>query len=153
MINLNHLTIFKAEFNQRLVKKLSKKIQLYRSHSWLLDRYFTLRMNFSNYQNRQKLRKFCVIDLYAILEPAAKFKRNWFTSFKIIRLLIFGCLTCILIGEHNMKKMLLKIQCILIYQSLLKFTYKILKKKLLRNFRKINSMFFFTIKYKWHNNN
>ena len=65
-------------------------------------------MNFSKYQNRQKLRKFQSIDLYAILKHSAKFKRNWFTSFEIIQLLIFGCLTCILIRKHNMKKYILK---------------------------------------------
>ena len=50
-------------------------------------------MNFSNYQNRRTLRKFLGIDLYAILKPSAQFKRNWFTSFEIIPLFIFGCLT------------------------------------------------------------
>ena len=84
----------------------------------------TLRMNFSNYQNRRKLRKFWGIDLYTILKSSAKLKRNWFTSFEITPLLIFGCLTCILMGKYNMKNMLLKIQCILRYQSLWKFTYK-----------------------------
>ena len=83
-----------------------------------------LNMNFSNYQNSQKLRKFWGIDLYAIMKPSAKFKRKWFTSFEIIPFLIFGRLTCILMGKHNMKKMLLKIQCIVTYQSLWKFTNK-----------------------------
>ena len=48
-------------------------------------------MNFSNYQNRHKLRKFSSIDLYAILKPSEEFKRNWLSSFEIIPLLIFGC--------------------------------------------------------------
>ena len=42
LINLNHLTIFITEFHQKLVEKLSKKIQLSLSHSSLLGRYFTL---------------------------------------------------------------------------------------------------------------
>ena len=42
LINLNDLTIFITEFNQELVEKLSKKIQLSLSHSSLLGRYFTL---------------------------------------------------------------------------------------------------------------
>ena len=46
-------------------------------------------MNFDDYPNRRKLRKFWGIDLYAILKPSAKFKRNGFTSFEIISLLIF----------------------------------------------------------------
>ena len=102
-----------------------------------------LRMNFNNYQNRQEVRKFWGIDLYAILKPSAKFKRNLFSSFEIIPLLIFGYLTCILMGKHSMKRMLLKIQCILIYQSLWKFTYKrmIYWTKFWRNFRKITSKF------------
>ena len=49
-------------------------------------------MNFSKYQNRQKLRKFRGIDLYAILKPSAKFKQHWFTSIEIIPLLIVSCL-------------------------------------------------------------
>ena len=61
-------------------------------------------MNFRNYQNRRKLKKFQGIDLYAMLKPSAKFKLNWFTSFEIIPLLIFCRLTCILMGKHDMKK-------------------------------------------------
>ena len=75
-------------------------------------------MNFSNYQNKWKLRKFGGFDLYAILKPSAKFQRNWFTTFKIFPLFIFDCLTCILMEKHNIKKMLLEIQCIVIYHSL-----------------------------------
>ena len=41
--------------------------------------------------------------LYAILKPSAKFKLNWFTSFEIIPLLIFGRLTCILMGKNITK--------------------------------------------------
>ena len=41
LINL-HLTIFITEFHQKLMEKLSKKIQLSLSHSSLLGRYFTL---------------------------------------------------------------------------------------------------------------
>ena len=67
--------------------------------------FVVLSMNFSNYQNRRKLRKFCGIDFYAILKISAKVKRNWFVSFEMIPLLIFGCLTCILMGKHNTKKM------------------------------------------------
>ena len=74
-----------------------------------LPKNFFLRMNFSNYQNRQKLRKLWGIDLYAILKHSAKFKRNWLTSFEIIiPLLICGCLTCIFMGKHNMKKKISK---------------------------------------------
>ena len=58
------------------------------------------------------------MDPYAILKSSAKFKLNSFTSFQIIPLLIFGCLTGILMEKHNMKEMLLKIQCIIIFQSL-----------------------------------
>ena len=83
-----------------------------------------LRMNFSNYQNRRKLIQFPGIDLYAILKPSKNFKMNWITNFEIIPLLIFGYLTCILMGKYNMKKMLLKIQSIIIYQSLWKFGIK-----------------------------
>ena len=59
---------------------------------------FALRMNLGYYQNRRKLKKMQGIDLYVILKPTAKFKLNWFTSFKITPLLIFGCLTCIRMG-------------------------------------------------------
>ena len=41
LINLNHLTIFITEFHQKVVEKLSKKIQLSLSYSSLLGRYFT----------------------------------------------------------------------------------------------------------------
>ena len=64
---------------------------------------FFTRMNFSNFRNRRKLIKFWGIDLYAILKPSAKFKRKWFTSFKIFPLLIFGYLACILMGKHTEK--------------------------------------------------
>ena len=74
-----------------------------------------LSINFSNYQTRQKLRKFWGIDFHAILKPSAKLKGNLIASFEIIPLLIIGFLTCILMGKHNMKKMLLKIQCTVIY--------------------------------------
>ena len=40
-INLNHLTVFVTEFHQKLVEKLSKKIQLSLSYSSLLGRYVT----------------------------------------------------------------------------------------------------------------
>ena len=125
-------------------------VQTFDPHPSPLSRL--LRVNFSNNQNRRKLRKFWGIDLYAILKPSAKFKRNLFTTFEIISLLIFGCLTCILVGKHNLKKMLLEIQCIVIYQSSWEFTYKMMRYeiKLLRNFGKIGSIFFFAIKYKWH---
>ena len=41
LINLNHLTIFITKFHQKLVEKLSKKIQLSLSHSSLLGWYVT----------------------------------------------------------------------------------------------------------------
>ena len=69
-------------------------------------------MNFTNFKNRQNLRKFRGIDLYAIPKPSAKFKRNWFTSFEIIPLLNFDCLACIFMENTQYEKMLLNIQCI-----------------------------------------
>ena len=74
------------------------------SYNFSNSLFYWLKMNFSNYQNRRKIKKCWTIDLYAILKPSAKFKLNWFTSVEIIQLLIFGCWTCILMGKHNMKK-------------------------------------------------
>ena len=84
--------------------KNSRRIK--RPLPFTLDCFFVLRINFGNYQNRWKPRKFWGIDLHAILKASAKFKRNWFTSFKIIPLPIFGSLTCILMENTIWNKKL-----------------------------------------------
>ena len=61
----------------------------------------TLRLNFRDYQNRRKLRKFWGINLYAILKSSSKFRRYWFNSFEIMPLWISGCLICILVGKRK----------------------------------------------------
>ena len=99
-----------------------------------------LGMNFSNYQNRLKLivRKFWGIDLYAILKPSAKFKRNWFTSFEIWK---------------NMKKFLLKIQCIVIFYTKFYENSRIRGWNIKQNCYEISEKLvrcFFAIKYKFN---
>ena len=102
----------------------------------------SLRVNLSNYQNLRKVRKFWGIDLYAILKLSAKKKLvHYFWNYSTFNFRLFIMYSY---GKTQYKKMLLEIQCIVIYQSLWKLTYNRMRyqTKLLRNFRKTSSIFF-----------